>query len=83
MHHLIHCLSLDTPKTQQIRHLELNLECFYTKVFPMNIDTCNIHGELWKDFIIIKWIYDYLQKTIYIWFNERGKLFTNMDMNLN
>jgi hypothetical protein len=29
---------------------------------------------LWRDFTVIKWIFDYLQRPIYVWSNEFGSI---------
>jgi hypothetical protein len=33
-----------------------------------------MYSRLWEDFIANKWIFDYLQRPIYVWFNKSGSL---------
>jgi hypothetical protein len=75
MGHLAQCLSLNTPKAQQTRQLELNPDWLhdlhegvyneYQYMQKMSISA--VHGGLWGDFTAIKWIADYLKKPIYVW----------------
>jgi hypothetical protein len=67
MGHLAQCLSLNTPKAQQTRQLELNPDWLhdlhegvyneYQYMQKMSISA--VHGGLWGDFTAIKWIADY------------------------
>ena len=80
MRHLAHCLSLNTSKAQQTWQLELNLDWLhdlhegisneYQYMQKMSVSAS--HGGLWGDFTIIEWIFDYLQRPIYVWSNVTG-----------
>jgi hypothetical protein len=67
MGHLAQCLSLNTPKAQQIRQLELNpdwLHDLYKGVYNecqymQKMCVSTVCGGLWEDFTTIKWITDY------------------------
>jgi hypothetical protein len=82
MGHLAQCLSLNTPKAQQTRQLELNPawlhdlhEGVYNEYQYMQKMSVNaVRGGLWRDFTAIKWIADYLQKPIYVWSTASGHI---------
>jgi hypothetical protein len=84
MGHLTQCLSLNTPKAQQTRQVELNpnwLHDLHEGVFNeyqymQKMSVSVIRGGIWGDFIAIKWIADYLQKPIYVWSTASGQIIT-------
>lgn len=82
MQHLAFCISLNTPKALQTLEFELNEDWLYdlhTGVFNAHqyIQRMSLsarQGGLWGDFTAIKWVSDYLQRPIYVWSTESGKL---------
>ena len=75
MHHLSHCLKINKPKARQTCDQELNAEWLFDLhkgisneyQYMQKMALSAVHGGLWGDFIAIKWIFDYLQRPIYIW----------------
>ena len=82
MHHLAHCLFLNTPKAQQTREQELNLtwlhdlhEGVYNEYqYMQKMAISAAHGGLWGDFTAIKWIFDYLQRPIFVWHKDNARI---------
>ena len=82
MHHLSHCLNINTPKARQTHDKELNAEWLsdlhrgitneYQYMQKMAVSV--VHGGLWGDFTPIKWISNYLQRPIYIWHNDSARI---------
>jgi hypothetical protein len=82
MGHLSQFLSLNSPKAQQIRQLELNPDWLhdlhedvyneYQYMQKMYVSV--VRGGLWGDFTAIKWIANYFKKPIYVWSIASGQI---------